>query len=422
MYLFLLYSSDGACRHIGAALIELEDTLRQNEVVTCTGEKCVWKRRKRTHNEASNLEDMTFTKPEIGKKKKKAVKPSTRNYDPRPKAAVNNENLVEQFRELLINKVPSVVGLHLLPDPGLNEATEAIEEITEQNIATDPPLPSDNPSIKEQPFHLGCISPFRNHPPSVDEIKQKAQGIKRKLNFTEDEINFIEKKTKLQSQESDWFLYRKGRVTASKCKRVASLKPTTSPSKTMKELLVNNSHQSTAMLQELQNEDSIAEAFINKLDSEGKKGVFITKCGFFISKTHGFLGASPDGVITDEEESTPGVVEFKYIQVKPGETLTDVLLRQHICLKVQHNNTVIIQLNKNHKYYFQLYQQMFVTEYHWGVLIAQGTDGGLFYEKVKFTEEFWSPILKNIELFFDTFLVYELAYPRVQLGLERVAF
>ena len=67
-------------------------------------------------------------------------------------------------------------------------------------------------------------------------------------------------------------------------------------------------------------------------------------------------------------------------------------LKQHICLKVQHNDTVNIQLNKNH--YFQLYQQMFVIDYHWGVLIAQGTDGGLFYEKVKFTEEFWSPTLK----------------------------
>ena len=148
----------------------------------------------------------------------------------------------------------------------------------------------------------------------------------------------------------------------------------------------------------------------------------LLQSGFFISKTHGFLGASPDGIITDEEESTLGVVEFKYIQVKPCETLTDVLLRQHICLKVQHINTVIIQLNKNYKYYFQLYQQMFVTEHHWGVLIAQGTDGDLFYEKVKFTEEFWSPVLKKIELFFDTFPVYELAYPRIQLGLERVAF
>ena len=89
-------------------------------------------------------------------------------------------------------------------------------------------------------------------------------------------------------------------------------------------------------------------------------------------------------------------MEFKYIQV-----LTDALLRQHICLKVQHNNTVMIQLNKNHKYYFQLYQQMFVKEYHWGVPIAQGTDGGLFYEKVKFTEEFCSPTvhLKKLSCF-----------------------
>ena len=30
----------------------------------------------------------------------------------------------------------------------------------------------------------------------------------------------------------------------------------------------------------------------------------------------------------------------------PGETLTDVLLRQHICLKVQHKDNEIIQLNK----------------------------------------------------------------------------
>ena len=92
----------------------------------------------------------------------------------------------------------------------------------------------------------------------------------------------------------------------------------------------------------------------------GTKGVLITKCVFFISKTHGFLGARPDGIITDQEEITPGVVEFKYIQVKPGETLTDVLLRQH---KVQHKDNEIIQLNQNPKYYLQLYQQMFVTEY-----------------------------------------------------------
>jgi len=180
-------------------------------VVTCTSEKCLCKRRKRTHNEASNLEETTFNKPEIGKTKRMTVKPFNRNYDPRTKAAVKNKNLVEQFRGLLISTVPSAVGLHLLPDTGLNKATGATEEIRTQNNESDPPLSSDNVSLsrQEQTFHLGYISPFKNHPLSADEIKQKAQGIKRKLNFTEDEINFIEKKTRLQSQESDWFCTEK---------------------------------------------------------------------------------------------------------------------------------------------------------------------------------------------------------------------
>ena len=56
------------------------------------------------------------------------MKPFTRNYDPRPKAAVKNKNRVEQFRGLLISTVPSAVGLHLLPDTGLNKATGATEE------------------------------------------------------------------------------------------------------------------------------------------------------------------------------------------------------------------------------------------------------------------------------------------------------
>ena len=134
-------------------------------MVTCTSEKCLSNRRKWTHNEASNLEEMTFTEPEIGKTKKMTVKPFTRNYDPRAKAAVKNINLVEQFRGLLISTVP-----HLLPDTGLNKATGATEEIRTQNNESDSPLSSDNVSLsrQEQPFHLGYISPFKNHPPSVD--------------------------------------------------------------------------------------------------------------------------------------------------------------------------------------------------------------------------------------------------------------
>ena len=53
-------------------------------------------------------------------------------------------------------------------------------------------------------------------------------------------------------------------------------------------------------------------------------------------------------------------------------------------------------LSKTPKYYLQLYQQMFVTEYHWGVLVDQGSNGDLFYEKVNFTENLWSPVLVKL--------------------------
>lgn len=75
-------------------------------------------------------------------------------------------------------------------------------------------------------------------------------------------------KTRLQSRDSDWLLYRKGRITASKCKRVASLKPTTSPSKTLKELLmINKVPQTSAMRQGL---EAIADSLMEKNEDRGK--------------------------------------------------------------------------------------------------------------------------------------------------------
>ena len=46
---------------------------------------------------------------------------------------------------------------------------------------------------------------------------------------------------------------------------------------------------------------------------------------------------------------------------------------------------------------------MFDTEVHWRDFIAQGTDRGMFYEKVNFNK---------VDNFCNTFLVYELAYLR----------
>ena len=72
---------------------------------------------------------------------------------------------------------------------------------------------------------------------------------------------------------------------------------------------------------------ALQKHFYKQVGQRGNEGSLNYKVWLFISKTNGFFGARPDSIITDQEESTPGVVEFKYIQVKPGETLTDVLVR-----------------------------------------------------------------------------------------------
>ena len=142
------------------------------------------------------------------------------------------------------------------------------------------------------------------------------------------------------------------------------------------------------------------------MEEEENHTTFI-RCGFFISKTHGFLGASPNRIVHDLTEKTPGVAEFKVIQVKDGETLSGVLIKQHICVKSQ-ASSFSLQLNWNHKYFYQLYHQMFVTEFHWGIFIAKVTDGCIFHEKVNFDRNFRLPILEKLDHFCDRYVMQEL--------------
>ena len=184
--------------------------------------------------------------------------------------------------------------------------------------------------------------------------------------------------------------------------------------------MVNKVPQTYEMLQGLEEEHAIADSFIDKMEEEGNHNFTFIRCGVFISKTHGFFGASPDRIVHDLTEEALGVAEFKFIQVKDGETLSGVLIKQHICVKSQ-GGSFSLQLNRNHKYFYQLYHQMFVTDFHWGIFIAKGTDGCMFHEKVKFDRNFWFPILEKLEHFCDRYLMQELAYPRVQLGLDRIS-
>lgn len=106
---------------------------------------------------------------------------------------------------------------------------------------------------------------------------------------------------------------------------------------------------------------------------------------------------------------------MKYLQFKDNESLSDVLLRQNICLITPNG----IKLNNNHKYFYQMQHQMVVTGYHWGIFVACGKNGSMFKERVLFSEDAWVAIFSKSKYFFNYVVLPELAYPRVKFGLDR---
>ena len=116
---------------------------------------------------------------------------------------------------------------------------------------------------------------------------------------------------KLACQE--WYKHRFGRVTASKSYRVGcNHKADTSPTKIIKEVLhYNKDYQSQAMKDGLENEQLVIDKYTEIMHQQGHTQEQVTKCGFFVEKKKGILGAFPDGLVTDPGKSnTHGIIEL----------------------------------------------------------------------------------------------------------------
>lgn len=193
----------------------------------------------------------------------------------------------------------------------------------------------------------------------------------------------------------------------------------TSPTKIIQDVLgYKKPFQSKYMQEGLEMEDRIIAAYKLLKQGEGVTDISVEKCGFFISKHHGLLGASPDGLVCDPSaEDSKGLLEVKYIQMEKQESLEEALLRKGICKKFEES----VILNSRHKYYFQVQQAMFVAEQKWTDFVVMGTASSTpFCERVYFSQEHWDRIFPKLESFFNCWIVPELSYPCVKYGLPKI--
>ncbi len=405
---------DGRCNHVTATLFAAAEYCKQRselknkpkssiEELSCTSQKCKWNvPRERTGN-VTPIANMTFIKHDYSKQKKKRKSghdvraPHQRTW---PKEKVKRMLfLAKDYQE----KSGKLVGwTHILP----------------QDVGTSG---KDTCSVIFNP-DSNLITPEKEHPVSSSQIKERCEKVKRKLKFDADEAIDIEMATRGQASNSVWQSKRKYRITASKCYRVASMKPDTSPTKAIKEVLqYNPPYQSKNMAEGVEMEVQILEEYKALMHQMGHIDLAqnVRQCGLFISD-EGFLGASPDALVDDPSLSDPeGLVEIKYIQMNDNETLCDALVRKRICTK----NNSEIELNTSHQYYYQIQQQMYVTKRRWVDFVVKGSKSDEIYcKKVCFSEDFWNKVLPKLSLFFERWLLPEIAYPRVKFGLPKLDF
>ena len=80
-----------------------------------------------------------------------------------------------------------------------------------------------------------------------------------------------------------------------------------------------------------------------------------------------------------------------------------------------------LKVKKSHMYFYQVQQRLFVVNRLWGVLVSAilGSNGEFLHEEITFKPEWWKEKLMNIEQFYDKYIIYGLAYPRIRDGLTR---
>ncbi|CAG5058354.1 unnamed protein product [Parnassius apollo] len=203
-------------------------------------------------------------------------------------------------------------------------------------------------------------------------------------NVTLEDIENIERDTRMQSQNENWYLYRKNRLTASNFHTICHLSFQNMPS-FAKNIMSRRSVSTRAT-----NHGKISEKVALKQYCD-KYALDVKECGLFINKEKPYLGASPDGLLGNNT-----IIEVKcpystwYGSINPVNV-------PYLCLE---NGE--LQIKKTHPYYYQIQGQLFCTNREFCNLIIY-TYKDLQVVYITKDERFIAEMVKKLDLFYKNY-------------------
>lgn len=195
---------------------------------------------------------------------------------------------------------------------------------------------------------------------SIEDLQQIASEIQ--LSYTEDEIDFIETKTRDQSACKLWYRFRTGRVTASLFKRVCR----TSVESPSMPLIEKICYPERSIFKSQQTDYGLRnESIARNSYAEGIRlchtNFNIKETGLIINNNYPFCGASPDAMVSCDC-CGKGTVEIKSPWVLRNGNFDSYLKRSTCPLVVVGDaDNWRYALKGDHEYYYQVQMQIFVT-------------------------------------------------------------
>lgn len=231
-----------------------------------------------------------------------------------------------------------------------------------------------------------------------EELAHEKEQFLERLQKSEDALKDLERKTIDQSNSDLWYLERRKRITASNffdvCTKFGS-KSKGNTQKLVEKILYPKDFFSPSTDWGRKHENLAIKELENKI---GKK---IEPCGLFVDFNNQFLAATPDGLIGEQ-----GIVEIKCPYSAKNISARQAIEEKKITFWAKTG-----EINKRHRWYYQIQGQLFITKRSY-CCFAVWTPHGIQHEVIFKDEPFWEKIKKQLNDFYMDCLLPELVDPR----------
>lgn len=207
----------------------------------------------------------------------------------------------------------------------------------------------------------------------------------------------LEKSTRNQSENPEWFKHRSNRITASQMHRVVKRKKNPNEA-LLNSLFQRNSHFRTAATDYgLSREKEAREMFAKHKSVEN---AHIHDCGLVVNNAFPFIAASPDGKICENGEC--GLLEIKCPFLARDMFISEACVQIKNFMLLQENGK--ISLDKCHDYYIQVQGQLLVTGAPWCDFVVYTTKD-MFTERILPDTSFMTSMLLKLSFFYKFYAV-----------------